>query len=143
MTRYRARVRTSIIPLTAATTLLAACSGGGKPVAFTLRTPGGEPISAAHIRAIAFNTNDVPLPVSAETLAALEAPLASGATDSRGVVRLALRPDGVYLLEVNPPPFGALADEGPWRWIFDPDAPPRPLTANIEGQVELRSGSAR
>ncbi len=99
---------------------------GGRTVTLTVMQPGTlqsatTPVTAAHVRAVALDTNDVPLPVSLEALAELDRPLVSGVTDGQGRARLTLRSEGVYLIEINGPPFGPLAEAGPWRWTLGAD----------------------
>lgn len=104
---------------------LAGCQGG-RTVTLTVEQASSAqyaaaPVASAHVRAIALATNDVPLPVSLENLEKLDRKLVSGVTDSQGRARLSLRPEGVYLIEVNGPPFGPLAEQGPWRWKLEAD----------------------
>lgn len=121
---------------------------GGHTVTFTVEQAAqaqraAAPLAAAHIRAVALNTNDVPLPVSIENLEKLDRPIASGITDAQGRSRLSLRPDGIYLIEVNGPAFGALSDAGPWRWTLGADGRTLTPVGAAQQQVELFTGAGR
>lgn len=139
-----------VLRLTLALALMAlssaGCSNGGQSVTFTIELSeadgqGATPMSSAHVRAIALETNDVPLPVTLENLAKLDHPIASGLADAKGRARLTLRPEGAYLIEVNSPPFGPLADAGPWRFTLDADG--RTLTPVGDPQSEVRVSTGR
>ncbi len=107
------------------------CAGSPRIVSLALQDAEGSPVAAAHVRAIALRTNDLPLPVSLRNLALLDQALVSGVTDERGVARLPLRGASSYLIEVTGTPFDELSESGPWRWKLAPHA--RSLTPLPEG----------
>ncbi len=117
---------------------LGGCAKSPRIVTLDLYDALGSPVEAAHVRAIALRTNDLPLPVSFKNLASLDRAIVSGVTDERGAVQLALRDAGAYLVEVTGTPFGELAGAGPWRWKLAPHA--RSLTPVPEAS---RDGASR
>ncbi len=116
--------------------ILGGCGGGSGPppllsiigvadpyrhVQFRL-TLDGKPIHAAHLRAVAVDTGSMALPISGAVVA--EAMFAWGdtaATDENGHATLKLFAGTPHLIEISPPPFGELAERGPWTWTIEAD----------------------
>ena len=124
--------------------LLGGCQGG-RTVMLTVEHTGTDrqpaaPVASAHVRAVALDTNDVPLPVSLENLSKLDRKVVSGVTDAKGRVRLSLHPEGVYLVEVNGPPFGPLAEAGPWKWKLSAESDALTPVGPPQNEVALLTG---
>ncbi|MEM1165270.1 MAG: hypothetical protein AAGI30_03170 [Planctomycetota bacterium] len=87
-----------------------------------------EPLARAYVRAIPVVTNELPLPVTAETLeeAAATAETPVGFTGADGTVALGLYPELPYIVEVLPPITSDLAARsreggvGRWSWRYEP-----------------------
>lgn len=85
-------------------------------------TLDGKPIHAAHLRAVAIDTGSMALPISGDVVAeALFAWGDTAATDGTGLATLKLFAGTPHLIEISPPPFGDLADRGPWTWTMEAD----------------------
>ncbi|MBL8747301.1 MAG: hypothetical protein JNK58_13225 [Phycisphaerae bacterium] len=94
-----------------------------------------RPIEAAHVRAVAIETGSMALPVSGEVVEeALYAWGDTAATDETGTALLKLYAHTPHLIEVAPPPFGELAERGPWSWTIEEDGDS--LTASTEKAPE-------
>lgn len=81
-----------------------------------------KPIYAAHLRAVAIDTGSMALPVSGEVVEqAMYAWGDTASTDEEGFATLKLFDATPHLIEVAPPPFGELAERGPWSWTIEQD----------------------
>ena len=99
--------------------VLAGCAGaeGNPRFVFRVTDEGGGAVAYAIVKARVLDTNLVPLPVTDETLDELfriEDGVV-GVTNADGEATLALFEGATYSVEVVPPMFSVLVEEGPGR----------------------------
>lgn len=140
---YRRRPLWTIVVLAA---LPMGCGSGTSRIALRVdQTPSDTPAAYARLRAIALDTNGIPLPVSLERLRESKpTPKASAITDKSGAATLALHSSQPYLIEVIP--WHPTGGEGtgpvgaPQAWVYDPkhralspwpQSPEGPLTLTL------------
>lgn len=104
---------------------LCACTGPTRTVRLVAERRAGDasvPVPGAHVRATPLGTNDLPLPLTLETLEQyLTAVGDSSSADAQGRARLRLYAKAAHLIELYPPIVGELADQRTWVWVLTPD----------------------
>ncbi len=119
---------------------LAGCRGPTRSVTLEVSSDG-RPVPAAHVRAVALDTNDLPLPVTLATLQqAANALPASGVTDETGRVTLRLDKASAYRIEVA----GALGSPSAvGSWVLSADRSALHEATDTRNEVSVRAVGGR
>lgn len=85
-------------------------------------TVDGQPLRAAHLRAVSVNTSSMGLPATGPVIHDAMYAWGTGEhTDEHGEATLKLFQFTPHLIEASPSPFDSLAEHGPWMWQIEAD----------------------